>query len=373
MFRFNKEKFQEFFDRYERWAFSGSMLVGFIVDSLTLTRIDLLFDNLVLFFYLAVAIMGITITNLYDTGVWRGTPDGVRLLHRVPSYARTLSPFLMQYAFGGLLSGFFVFYSRGTSLSASWPFLTLLLFLLVGNEFFRTRYQQFTFQISIFFFVLYSYMIFFVPIVAGSISVWAFLLSGVVSIIVIGMLLYGFSYLMPTTKHHLGATVAASIGGIILAVNALYFLNILPPLPLSLKEVGVYHHVTRTAGGYLVTGEEQAWYGFLVPYKTVHVLRGGTLYFYSAVFAPTRLTETRIVHHWEYFDEGQNVWVSRSRVTFSIVGGRDGGYRGYSQKNNIESGKWRVRVETTRGQVLGQETFYVEEASTAPLLRENVL
>lgn len=349
------------------------MLVGFIVDSLTLTRIDLLFDNLVLFFYLAVAIMGIAITNLYDTGVWRGTPDGVRLFHRVPSYARTLSPFLMQYAFGGLLSGFFVFYSRGTSLSASWPFLTLLLFLLVGNEFFRTRYQQFTFQISIFFFVLYSYMIFFVPVVVGAIGTWVFLLSGAVSIIVIGMLLYGFSYLMPTTKHHLGAAVVASIGGIILAVNAMYFLNILPPLPLSLKEAGVYHHVTRTAGGYLVTDEKQAWYAFLVPYKTVHVLRGGTLYFYSAVFAPTRLAETRIVHHWEYFDEDEDAWVSRSRVAFSIVGGRDGGYRGYSLKTDMESGWWRVRVETARGQVLGEKSFLVENVSSPPIVMEEVL
>lgn len=350
------------------------MLFGFIVDSLTLTRIDLVFDNLVLFFYLAVAIISITITNLYDTGVWRGTLDGVRLLHRIPSYARTLSPFLMQYAFGGLLSGFFVFYSRGTSISASWPFLVLLLFLLVGNEFFRTRYQQFTFQVSILFFVLYSYMIFFVPIVAGSIDVWVFLLSGVVSIIAIGVLLYGFSYLMPTTKRHLGTTVVASIGGIVLAVNAMYFFNILPPLPLSLKESGVYHSVTRTADGvYYGTTEEGPWYAFLVPHKTVTIARGGTLYFFSSVFAPTRLVETRVRHHWQFFDEKKDAWVTRSRVEFSIAGGRDGGYRGYSFKTTIEPGTWRVRVETTRGQVLGQARFRVEEVSALPTLVEKVL
>lgn len=373
MFGFDKEKWEYLFHRYERWAFSGSMLVGFIIDSLTLTRIDLLFDNLVLFFYLAVAIIGITITNLYDTGVWQGTPDGVRLLHRIPSYARTFSPFLMQYAFGGLLSGFFVFYSRGTSLSASWPFLALLLFLLVGNEFFRTRYQQFTFQVSILFFVLYSYMIFFVPIVAGSIDVWVFLLSGVVSVVVIGVLLYGFSYLMPTTKHHLGTTVAASIGGIFLTVNVMYFFNILPPLPLSLKEVGMYHNITRTAGGYLVMGEEQPWYGFLLPRKTVHATLGSPIFFYSAIFAPTRLAQTRIVHNWQYFNEKNGAWVSRSRIEFSISGGRDGGYRGYSLKANMEPGLWRVRVETIRGQVLGQETFRVEEVVESPLLTEKVI
>lgn len=368
-----REKLKYLFHRYERLAFSGSMLVGFIVDSLTLTRIDLLFDNLVLFFYLALAVIGIVITNLYDTGVWRGTADGVRLLHRVPSYARTLSPFLMQYAFGGLLSGFFVFYARGALISSSWLFLALLLFLLVGNEFFRTRYQQFTFQISILFFVLYSYMIFLVPIVVGSMGVWVFLLSGGVSIIVMGMFLYGFSYLMPTTKHRLGITVSASIGGIVLLVNAMYFLNILPPLPLSLKEAGVYHGVTRTADGYRVAGEEDAWYAFLAPHKTVHVLRGGTLYFYSAVFAPTRLTETRIAHHWKYFDEDEDAWISKSRVMFSIAGGRDGGYRGYSLKANVEPGLWRVRVETIQGQVLGEKSFWVEWVDESPALVEQTL
>lgn len=373
MYLFTKKKLQDLFDRYERWAFSGSMLVGFVVDSVTLTRIDLLFDNLVLFFYLAVAVVGIAITNLYDTGAWRGTPDGVRLLNRLPSYARTLSPFLMQYAFGGLLSGFFVFYARGASFSASWPFLLLLFGLLVGNEFFRTHYRQFLFQVSILFFVLYSYMIFFVPIVAGAMGVWVFLLSGLISIAVMYALMFGFSYLMPTERHHVRLMVAASIGTIFLLVNAMYFLNILPPLPLSLKEAGVYHSVTRVEGGYRVAGERQPWYAFLPLRPTVHVFAGKPVYFYSAVFAPTRLTETRIAHHWQFFDAKNDRWVSRSRIEFPITGGADGGYRGYSLKNNIEPGKWRVRVETVRGQVLGEERFRIEISDTAPPLEEQVL
>lgn len=366
----NKEKIQHLFDRYERWAFSATMLVGFIMDSFTLTRIDLLFDNLVLFFYLTVAIIGITVTNLYDTGVWQGTLDGVRLLHRIPTYLRTLSPFLMQYAFGGLLSGFFIFYWRGASFSTSWVFLALLLGLLVGNEFFRTRYQQFTFQVSVLFFVLYSYMIFFVPVVVGAMGVGVFLLSGIISIGLISLLLYGFSYLMPTAKHHLRDNLALSIGGIFLVMNVLYFLNILPPLPLSLKEAGVYHDVTRVADGYRVQGEDQPWYAFFALRKTIHVTIGSPLFFYSAVFAPTKFSETQIVHHWQYFDEKNSAWVTRSRIQFGISGGRDGGYRGYSVKTNVEPGLWRVRVETTRGQVLGQKSFRIERVDMFPLLVE---
>lgn len=369
----NKEKLRYLFERYERMAFSATFLFGFVMDNLTLTRIDLLFDNFVLFFYLVIAVVGIAITNLYDTGRWRGTPDGVRLLHRIPSHARDLSPFLIQYAFGGLFSGFFVFYSRGASLAASWPFLALLIGLLIGNEFFRTRYQQFMFQASVFFFVLYSYMIFFVPIIIGTLSVWVFLLSGVVSIAAMGFLIYGFSYLMPTSVRELRRDIVMSIGGIFFAVNGMYFLNILPPLPLSLKEANIYHDVSRVTGGYRVIGEEQKWYAFLAPRKTIHVISESPIFFYSAVFAPTRLSETHIVHHWQYFDEKKGEWMDRSRAEFSIIGGRDGGYRSYSFITHPDSGLWKVRVETARGQVLGQKSFYVEKVSAPPVLEERIL
>ena len=78
-------------------------------------------------------------------------------------------------------------------------------------------------------------------------------------------------------------------------------------------------------------------------------------------------------HHWQFFDAKNDRWVSRSRIEFPITGGADGGYRGYSLKNNIEPGKWRVRVETVRGQVLGEERFRIEISDTAPPLEEQVL
>ena len=140
-------------------------------------------------------------------------------------------------------------------------------------------------------------------------------------------------------------------------VNAMYVLNILPPLPLSLKEAGVYHAITRTANGYVVAEEEQPWYVFLQPQGTIHLPAGSPVYFYSAVFAPTRLTETRITHHWQYFDTQGDKWMSRSRIEFPIAGGTDGGYRGYSLKTNVTPGLWRVRVETARGKYSARNVF----------------
>ena len=44
---------------------------------------------------------------------------------------------------------------------------------------------------------------------------------------------------------------------------------------------------------------------------------------------------------------------------FEISGGREGGFRWYSKKFTITAGKWRVKVETGRGQILGRIEFAV--------------
>ena len=81
------------------------------------------------------------------------------------------------------------------------------------------------------------------------------------------------------------------------------------------------------------------------------------------MFAPTKLSAT-IVHNWQWFDESKSRWVSLSDIAFPISGGRDEGYRGYSTKNVVPEGHWRVDVQTENGRVIGRIKFnvtYVEE------------
>ena len=47
----------------------------------------------------------------------------------------------------------------------------------------------------------------------------------------------------------------------------------------------------------------------------------------------------------------------------SIAGGRDGGYRGYSL-TTVNSGNWRVNIETERGQLIGRVKFKVEAGTS---------
>jgi len=94
-------------------------------------------------------------------------------------------------------------------------------------------------------------------------------------------------------------------------------------------------------------------------------------YIFSAVFAPTALN-TKIMHKWQYYDKYEGVWVTVSEIPFSIVGGRDGGYRGYSFKKNLFPGRWRVDVITEREQLLGRIYFKVIDVKDAPTLKVEI-
>ncbi len=360
---FTKEKIIELYERYERQVTSAGFVFGFVMDNLTLRRIDLLIENIVLITYVAVAGASIVIYNLWEYGRLRG---------RVADVVAPWLPLVMQIAFGALFSGYVVFYSRSGSLVASWPFLFLLAFLLVGNEFFRKRYQQLVFQISIFYIAIFTFTIFFLPVVFRTLGPVVFIASGLLSLALIAGFLYVFMHAMPARMQQYRRLLAASIGGIYAAINILYFTNVIPPIPLSLKDAGAYHSVTRVADGYSAMGEDAPWYAFLRPYEIVHTTGEESIYFYSAVFAPTRLS-TVIVHEWQYFDERAKRWTTRSRISFPIVGGRDGGYRGYTLKTAPEPGRWRVNVETNRGQLLGRQTFRVERVAETPVLVEKIL
>jgi len=175
-------KFSElknWFFKYERRISSGALLFGFVFDNLTLTRIDLLYDNLVLISYLFVAGASIVLLHIIQAKNLNG---------RVFSNMRHILPISLQFAFGGLFSGFAIFYTRSASLLASWPFLLVLFGLLIGNEFLRGTYRRLTFQVSVFFFAVFSFMIFYIPTLLGTMGALVFLLSGAVSL----LLVWGF-------------------------------------------------------------------------------------------------------------------------------------------------------------------------------------
>ncbi len=140
------QKVKEFFKRYERHVSSGALIVGFVIDSFALQRIDLPQTSILLFTYLFISGFGITLLNLFESKrvIWP------RLYNLHPWILSAV-----QFAFGGLFSGFVLFYFRSASLGVSFLFVALLASLLIGNELFKKRYARVGFQMSIYFFVLF--------------------------------------------------------------------------------------------------------------------------------------------------------------------------------------------------------------------------
>jgi hypothetical protein len=359
------KKGELFYEKYERHLSSLALVAGFIFDNLTLQRIDLLFENVSILSYLVFSGGSIVLLNYY-----KEFPPLRKMTLKIQSFL----PFLIQFAFGGLFSAFFIFYTRSAALSSSWPFMLVLLFLLIGNEFFKEYYQKIAFQTSIYFVAVFSFFIFFVPVILKTMGALVFVLSGIVSVFVIYLFTRLLSKVVPRSYLESKMALRNSLLSIFVVINILYFTNLIPPIPLALKSSGVYYAVERVAESYQVIGEEKAWYESLPFFssKKISWRSGMPLYVFSSVFAPTNLN-TKIIHDWQYRDQAAGKWVSTSKITFPIRGGRGGGYRGFSTKSSLFIGEWRVDVKTGRGQVIGRVRFDIEPAPSKIELIDEVL
>ncbi|MFH1661652.1 MAG: hypothetical protein ABIA02_00940, partial [Candidatus Falkowbacteria bacterium] len=65
---FKKDKIQKLYFKYEKYFSPVALMFGFIVDSLTLRRIDLLAENLVIISYLLIALFSIAFLTVYESG-----------------------------------------------------------------------------------------------------------------------------------------------------------------------------------------------------------------------------------------------------------------------------------------------------------------
>ncbi|MFA6502938.1 MAG: DUF2914 domain-containing protein [Candidatus Paceibacterota bacterium] len=345
---------------YERHLSALAMLAGFAADNLLFGRVDLWQTQAVFAAYSAVCFIAIPLLHYLET---RGHASRLRLV----------LPFAIQFALGGFWSGFVIFYWHSADVGASWPFILALFLIFLGSEYFHRYHDRLVFTSVLFFFALYSYAIFAVPIYTGTIGTMTFLLSGVIAVCVFAL----FTILLRILARERLLSdlwrIRAGALAVLVFMNLFYFTNILPPLPLSAEAAGMYHSVWRAPEGYGATREHEPWYvRYLGFAPTLSVVRGDPLFAYSSVFAPTTLMTT-IVHRWQWYDPQKKHWVLKSTVSYSIVGGRDGGYRGYSSVPVQEAGQWRVDVETADGRRIARLPFVVVQTTSSPSTETIVL
>ncbi len=334
------------------------MIAGFAWDNVFLGRIDVSRTQIVLLVYIGVCALAMPLLHFIEL---RGERTGRR-----PRW-RGVLPIMIQFALGGFWSAFLILYGRAAVISASWPFLLVLFAIFIGNEWLRKYHERLVFTSILFFFALYAYAVFELPIVIGSMGTVIFLASGTLATAAFALFLLLLSLINRPRFRADARRIIGGVAAVLVIINISYFTSVLPPLPLAAKTDGIYHSVSRTSAGYLATWEtNEPWaVRYLGLAQTIHLVPGEAVYAYTAVFAPTKLSTT-IVHEWQWYDPKKSAWVTRAAISYPIEGGRDEGYRGYSAILPHDTGKWRVNVETMGGLLIARLPFTLAFVQTPP-------
>ncbi len=386
--------FLSLWKKYERVFWLGTLALGFVFDLFLAKSPESVADNILLVSYLFIAAACIVLLNRRSVSSHRhANPDTSIVSVGEP----ILLILILQFCFGGLASNLLILYGKSGTLGGSLLFVALLAAFALGNEFLKSRYALMRLNIAVYYFLLVTYLVIAVPtFIIHKIGLPTFLIAVGASLAV--MLVLAVVLYLVVFRHNRWQLfeMLALVGTICLTFVGFYLLNIIPPVPLSLKSIGVYHSVTvlpdaatRSDGArYAASFEPPEWYAFWRDTSATFTLdtsanasasqgdlysttAGESAYCFSAVYAPGGLS-TPIVHRWEQYDAVAKKWQTRSFVSFPINGGRDGGYRGYS----IETpsiGIWRCDVETSSGQLIGRISFAVVAATTTPTLSTTTL
>jgi hypothetical protein len=137
--------------------------------------------------------------------------------------------------------------------------------------------------------------------------------------------------------------------------------NIIPAVPLTLGESGVYQKVQKQGNNYILTSFENSYTPsplFFWEKNSLIIEKDDDVYYYVSLLTPAPIGGY-ISHVYEKYNEKEKIWESRARVPYPIAGGREKGYRGYSAKRIDEEGLWRVRVISNDSRSIGLTEFFV--------------
>ncbi|MDP2153389.1 MAG: DUF2914 domain-containing protein [Methylotenera sp.] len=264
--------------------------------------------------------------------------------------------FLLQFLFGSLFSALFILYFKSSSHWLSWLMSLVLAVLLVANEFLESEYKRFTLSWSMFGLCAMLLFNFALPFTLGSINeIWFYLST-----------LLGASlafWLYRKTPNQLGSIKPVAAIAVLLMLA--YAADMIPPVPLVKRDVVMAFELDKIDGQYRLVHQPSIWWMFwYTASNDLKMVEGQRVYCFSSIFAPPGLN-TKLYHRWQHYNKKQG-WVTQSHIGFDLSGGRHAGFRGYTYKNNLAEGDWRVSVETENEKTITIHKFSIRYVETAP-------
>lgn len=339
------------------WRHASTIIfvVGFFMDGFLLPSVD---EPITKYLGLSYLVVLAIILPLREWVVSRNTASDIE------QKLFSLLTFGTAFFSGAALSFVFVYAMRSAAFTVSWPLFVILLLCMGANEFISTHNYRLTLDIAVYFISLTFYAIFNVPVIFNRVTDFVFLVAIVISVAAGFLFMHILRRTSETAEYESPRGFALALG-IPMFVGMLYVLNVIPAVPLSLKDDGIYHSVIRTdAGAYIGAKETDNRYFAKYRTPTYHMITGNeTVYFFSSVGAPADVSAP-LTHVWEYYDDKAMKWVTATTVDFDMQGGRGEGFRAYSKKENVSPGLWRVTVKVDENRIVGRKKFYIVKDGT---------
>jgi hypothetical protein len=349
-----------YLERNERRIALWAFIAGFVFDIFTFGRVDSWFGIGQQVLYLAVITAALT-QMLLEDGKPRADLDRMFAAKRWYYQYRTA---IVHFFFGSLLNLYTIYFFKSSSLLVSSGFLAVLVLLLAANESRRFKALGLAFKFALLSLCYLSFFAHVVPVFVGSIGLTVFLLSiliGCLPLLIVG---WGIRACAPDFFPQTRRQIVVPLGLVLVFFLASYLFRLIPPVPLSLPFIGIYHGVERTPDSYQLSHERPFWRIWHNGDQWFFAQPGDKVYVFFRIFSPTRFAD-QVQVRW-YLNEASRGWVLQDTIPINILGGRERGFRGYGVKTNYQPGRWKVQVETTDGREIGRIYFRLEAVSAAP-------
>lgn len=335
-------------------------VAGFVFDMLLLGRIDSWHVIGQQIAYLAVITL-LLVQSFGDEAAPAPEPAG---LSRARQLYRKYRPAAVNFFLGTLLNVYTIFFFKSSSLLVSFAFMGVLVLLLLANESERLKVLGLSLKFALLSLCFLCFAAAMVPVFTGSIGLPVFLLSMAVGCLpLIGAALW-IRVSAPEQFGRARRQILVPLGLVVLGFLTFYLFRLVPPVPLTVPFIGVYHTVERTESGYRLIHERPAWRWWHNGDQSFLAQPGDKVYVFFRVFSPTRFSD-QVLMRW-YRKEGARGWTLQDSIPIKIVGGREEGFRGYGFKASYQPGDWKVQIETTDGREIGRIYFELESVPEAP-------
>lgn len=287
-------------------------------------------------------------------------PEG---LPRVRSLYYRYRIMLLSFCLGSLLNLYTLFFFKSSSLLVSFSFMLVIVALLLLNEFGPFQRLGLSFKFALLSLCGLSFCATVVPMIFGAVGTTIFLASMAVGCVPMLGLAAWMRRRAPQRFPDVRNQMLVPFGLMLIVFLGAYLLRVIPPVPLSIPFIGVYHSVERTQDAYRLSHERPAWAFWRNGDQQFLAQPGDRVYVFFRVFSPASFAD-EVSMRW--FHRQARGWALQDTIPIKIVGGRAEGFRGYGFKSKYQPGAWKVQIETTDGREIGRVYFDVKAVPASP-------